>query len=559
LKPDEAMSYPAVRLFVESGRRARSGFAISADNVGEVIRICRQVQGMPLALVLAASWLELLSTAEIAGEIEAGLDFLAADLGDLPARQRSMQAVFDRSWHMMAPEEQAVMARLSVFRDGFTREAAEAVAGANLRILLSLTNKSLLQRRPESGRFTIHELLRQYAATRRRAGDPEEETELAHCRYFARLVGTEVRATRKMFPAYVPARLVHEYDNIERAWFYAVEHGLVDELDDLVGGIYATSFNRGLMPNALIEAAQQALGERGLAGAHALMIRLQLTKLLASHGYEETATLRAAYLEFIPIVEQHGDPLTRFLLYELLIGNHLWLGEADALVWAEAAIRIAPQVNNDFYIHRAEVNDLYANTALGTIDETKLARLETLLVYFDRHYPTDDTILQLLYLLGVAYRKFHDYDKAIHVSTRLLNLAKAWHNLFEIGQATINLAEIRLQMGFPAAAKEPLLDFLDWHLAIGQVWQTLGALWAIVTRFSDLTGGIEKTVPVLSMIYHHPEGVPFHRELIVAVRQDHEAQIGVPAYRAAWESGKTLDYDTVVIRVRAALSTADSI
>jgi DNA-binding SARP family transcriptional activator len=559
MRTDEAMGYPAVRLFVESGRRVQSGFTITEDYVGDVIRICRQVQGMPLALVLAASWLELLSPAEIAGEIEAGLDFLAADLGDLPARQRSMQAVFDRSWQMLTPEEQAVMARLSVFRDGFTREAAEAVVGANLRILLSLTNKSLLQRRPESGRFTIHELLRQYAAARRRAGDLVGETELAHCRYFARLVRVEVRATRMIYQEYVPDRLVHESDNIDRAWFHAVEHGLVDELDDLVLGIFASSHNRGLIPTARIEVAQQALGEQGLAGAHPLMIRLQMTKLRASIGYEEIATLRAAYLEFIPIVEHYGDPLTRVLFYVQLMRIYLWMGDAEALTLAEAVLRIARQIGDDYVLHAAEVHHLTYQMWLGIIDEDKLARLEDLLDLFDLHYPTNGVVLLMLNTLEFAYRKFHEYEKVIQVSTRHLNIAKGWRNLYEIGQASISLAEIHLQMGLPAAAKGHLLDFLDWHLAIGQVWQTLGALWAIVTHFPALLGGKDKIVPILSMIYHHPESVPFHRELILAAEPGYMAEIGESTYRTAWESGKTLDFDTAVKRVRSALASGESI
>lgn len=559
VKADAAMDYPAVRLFVETGRRARSGFVVTTENVVDVVHICRQVQGMPLGLVLAASWLELLSPAEIAGEIESSLDFLAADLGDLPARQRSMQAVFDRSWHMMTAEEQAVMAALSVFRDGFTREAAEVVAGANLRILLSLANKSLLQRRPESGRFTIHELLRQYAATRRRAGDPEGKTELAHCRYFTRLVHTETTATGTIHPVFVPDRLEYEYDNVYRAWFYAVGQGLVDELDDLVGGIYAICFSRGVILNALLEEAQQALRVQGLADAHPTMIHLQLTKLLSMIGYEEIAKLRAAYLDFIPVVEQHGDPAARLLLYLQLVHNHLWLREAEALVWAEAALRVAPQTGDDFYIHLAEARHLDCQTRLDMIDETKLARMEALLAHFSLHYPMNDVILHLFDSLGAVYRQLHDNEKAIQVSTLHLNQAKGWRNLFEIGQASFHLAEIRLQMRLPAAAKEHVLDFLDWHLAIGQVWQTLGALWAIVTRFSAITGGIEKSVMVQSMIYHHSEAVPFHHELILADRADYEARMGVSAYQTAWEKGKTLDFNTAVKRVRSALTAGDSI
>jgi hypothetical protein len=117
-------------------------------------------------------------------------------MSDLPPRQRSIEAVFACSWQMMSADEQRVLARLSVFRGGFTREAAEQVAGANLNTLLSLADKSMLRREADGGRFVMHELVRQFAAQQRQAlapgaiGDGDGPS-LAHCRYYARLMARE--------------------------------------------------------------------------------------------------------------------------------------------------------------------------------------------------------------------------------------------------------------------------------------------------------------------------------------------------------------------------------
>ena len=148
----DALSYSAVQLFVQSARRARVDFELTAESLPPVTRICRLTEGMPLGIVLAAAWIELLSLAEIADEMQADIDFLASEMGDLPPRQHSMRAVFDYSWALLTEPEQQVLAKLSVFRGGFTREAAQAIAGATLRQLLALVNKSLIQRDVGNGR-----------------------------------------------------------------------------------------------------------------------------------------------------------------------------------------------------------------------------------------------------------------------------------------------------------------------------------------------------------------------------------------------------------------------
>jgi tetratricopeptide (TPR) repeat protein len=104
----------------------------------------------------------MLSPKEIADEIETNLDFLSSTRRDLPEKHRSLRAAFDYSWKLLSEEQRAGFEKLSVFRGGFERDAAKKVAGADLRVLVSLVDKSLI-RRNDQGRYEIHELLRQYA------------------------------------------------------------------------------------------------------------------------------------------------------------------------------------------------------------------------------------------------------------------------------------------------------------------------------------------------------------------------------------------------------------
>jgi tetratricopeptide (TPR) repeat protein len=137
---------------------------------------------MPLGVELAATWIEMLSPEEIASEIESSLDFLEAERRDAPERHHSLRAVFDYTWELLSEGEQKALSRISVFRGGFTTEAAREVVGASLKQLQGLMNKSLLHRN-DDGRYDIHELLRQYAADK--LDDKERlRTQERHCEYF---------------------------------------------------------------------------------------------------------------------------------------------------------------------------------------------------------------------------------------------------------------------------------------------------------------------------------------------------------------------------------------
>ena len=149
-------------MFAQSARRARPGFDVVQERQ-QVARICQLVEGMPLAIEMAAAWLKALSSRQIVQELERGLDILSTSMRGVPARHRSMRAVFDHSWNLLTAPERAVMGALSVFRGGFRADAAAAVAGAALLTLAGLVEKSLLRRIPES-RYQVHELLRQYVA-----------------------------------------------------------------------------------------------------------------------------------------------------------------------------------------------------------------------------------------------------------------------------------------------------------------------------------------------------------------------------------------------------------
>jgi len=233
-RPLEA--YSAIALFVQQARRMRPGFALDAASEPAVVRICQLAEGVPLAIELAASWLRVLSGPEILAELEHGLDFLTSSLQNIPARHRSLRAVFEHSWALLSPVEQALFRRLSAFRGGFRREAAAAVVGASLPLLAGLADKSLVRRNAD-GRYEVHELLRQYADEHLRA-DPAEFAQVhdQHCHYYADLLTTYQPQLRGAGPELQAAMAVlnAERENVRAAWNWAVEHRRIVEINQFM-------------------------------------------------------------------------------------------------------------------------------------------------------------------------------------------------------------------------------------------------------------------------------------------------------------------------------------
>jgi predicted ATPase len=219
----EVTGYDAIQLFLQSAHRTRPDFALTAENESDVLRICRLVEGMPLGIVLAAAWLEMLTPQDIVAEMGRDLDFLATEMGDVPERQRSLRAVFNHSWRLLSEREQAVFRQLSVFRGGCTREAAEVITGATLRDLQSLVNKSLLFR-AASGRYLIHELIRQFAAEKL-AEKPDEETAVRdrHSVYYCAFLHKHTENWHTSRQLETLAAVTREADNAQPALRWALE------------------------------------------------------------------------------------------------------------------------------------------------------------------------------------------------------------------------------------------------------------------------------------------------------------------------------------------------
>lgn len=215
-----ASDYSSVRLFAERAERTPAGFTLGQDNLPDVIRICTLVDGLPLGIELAATWVEQLGSASIAETIVQNLDFLETSLRDVPQRHRSMRAVFEGSWRLLNESEAAVLARCAVFQGGFGTAAALAVAGTDEDALAALAGKSLL-RRPAAGRYEMHDLLRQFALEKL----DEDEVYARHSAYYLDWLMQQDEALRGNQARRTVAVAQRDWGNVLQAWRWASQQG----------------------------------------------------------------------------------------------------------------------------------------------------------------------------------------------------------------------------------------------------------------------------------------------------------------------------------------------
>ena len=299
----------SMELFLQRARRAHVGFNATPEDYPAIVHICQLVDGNPLGIELAAAWVRTLACDEIAQELEQGLDFLSISARDTPVRHRSLRAIFDHSWKLLTEEEQRVILRLSVFRGGFRREAAEQVAEANISLLSALVTKSLV-RRSGAGRYDLHELIRQFAAEQL-AERPDEQTasQARHGYYYLTFFSQAEGRFRSSAQRETLEELTAEMDNFRAAWDWAVVHGefaLVEQTVRMFFRLYDTRgwFQEGLdMLDGALNELEMVHGhsppERAdqVALGHLLAIRSWFAYRLAQ--YEQAQAMLERSLEIL--------------------------------------------------------------------------------------------------------------------------------------------------------------------------------------------------------------------------------------------------------------------
>lgn len=213
--PVEAMSCASVRLLADRAAAVRPGFAVDESTVDEVVRICRALDGMPLAVELAAARLRSMTVSQLAARLDDRFRLLTAGSRTALPRHRTLRAVVDWSWDLLEPDERQLLRRLSVFSGGATADAAEAVCGGTPELLSTLVDKSLLTVSEDAEpRYRMLETIKAYGLEQLTAAGEREELRQAHAEWFACFAETGDKYLRRAEQIEWLARFAAEHGNL---------------------------------------------------------------------------------------------------------------------------------------------------------------------------------------------------------------------------------------------------------------------------------------------------------------------------------------------------------
>lgn len=498
----------------------------------------RLVEGMPLAVELAAGWVSLFAPQTIAEELRRDIDLLAGVSHDRPERHHSLVAVFDQSWRLLADDEQRVLRQLAVFQGGFSGGAAARVSGATLPILRRLVDASLLQSDGVSS-YTLHKLVQQGAAKRLRA-HPEEHSQSgdAHCDYYTELFSDQIdRPQEAERPGW--AALIEMIEHVRAAWAWAVVRGRLDQVERLVDGLCAFLARCGLYREGA-----EMLGEAALAaqtvGRRPLLVRLQVrhAECLYRPGQVEEARVllrqsrgdlhrdgtlhdrSRALLLAATMAAARSCSTTAARGYQVSLALAQRAGAraiaASALVGSAGMLRrrgVYPQA-----LQTAE-HGLRLALAAGdhVVADDALNILSAIAIECGDVAGAREAIAQALAVMSWAQYELGHYVEAHRLVNRALAIFSAVEDHIGCVLALYSLGRTSLALDDRAAAWAVLVDALRRAQITGAtpfVPLILTTVAALLAR----AGAVERALVILSLVIEHPASIPMAHEEAAPLR-----------------------------------------
>jgi predicted ATPase/DNA-binding SARP family transcriptional activator len=476
----------SIAVFTARARALDPGFGLSTANAHSLVGICRALDGMPLALELAAARVKLLTTDEILARLERPLEVLAGGQADLPPRQQTLRATIDWSHQLLTEEQQALFARLAVFSGGFTLDAVEAVCGAALEPFAALLDGGLLLReQPASGpaRFRMLDPVREYAAERLDPADAEA-TRARHAAFFVELAETlGPRLTGPEAPRAVD-RLSDDHENLRAVLAYASDH-------DVEVGFRLTSALRRYWEMAargreirewLEQALPTAKGEETPARVGALIVQgrqlvdageyeeapevfsraVDAARGLGLHGDAAFALTQLGWLstaagdieqseeyklEALELARSANDLWVERLALALLAGSRVEAGDfSGAREFLERALALARRIGDARALANTLTNTGWAALRAGDLTAARAALEESRRLCAELGYPV--ATVSTLSMMGLEANLSGEHERAIELLLEALRVGR------EVGRP-INLVEALTELAFAYVGSEP--------------------------------------------------------------------------------------------------------
>ncbi|UCH27009.1 MAG: AAA family ATPase [Trueperaceae bacterium] len=585
--------YDATELLVKSIRNHRADFVVETSSTPAFVRICQLVDGHPLAIELAASWFRLLTPEDIVVEIERGLDILQASTRDLPERHRSLRATFEHSWQLLEDVEQTALRTLAVFRGGFRRRAAGDVAGASLRVLAGLVNKSLLTVGAD-GRYALHPLIHEFCQEKL-AEDPDHVrvAEELHGLYYLRFLEVQETAMQDIAGGIWKDRLDQqreELGNIRAAWDWAVTEARTHEFSRntlLWPFTFVNSLKEGadFIAQAIAKldredpTHQPSLGHLLVAQAQ---IQLWLSEIRPAHN-----SVREG-LNILKVQDDLGD-----IMKGMLVQGWAWWFTGDYLnakaTFEEGLSMARNQKDTEAIIYflvglsavfqelpdSAESRDYHQHAldevrALGNAFNlgnylvhfgaylVNIGRLEEaegqLRLGLDHAREMGDELIKryVLHYLGRVAWRARSYEKAHQRFADALLLAEEHGDRVTEAYALANLSRATVAAGdLPFA-----IDLVRRSLHIGQTIDSPRVMLAALVSLADIRRAqesFEEAVQCLKLVLSHPATEQFYRDEAEQILEVTGLQT-LPAYRVDAECAANVNLERIVREVSVRLT-----
>jgi predicted ATPase/class 3 adenylate cyclase/DNA-binding CsgD family transcriptional regulator len=563
--PDLLAAFESVQLFAEHAALQQRGFVVDDANAAAVAAICARLDGIPLALELAAARLGSLSAPEINVRLDQRFRLLTTGSRTARPRHQTLRALIDWSYDLLSPEERSVFERLSVFAGDWTLDAAEAVASSAgieewqvLDLLAALVSKSLVQTEVIHGatRYRLLETLRAYAAERLvQRGGWLREARSAHLSHYLALVETAAGRLRRPDEVRWLDRLEAEFDNIRAALAFSIADpdGLEPGLR-LAATLRTFVFSRG-HSGEIIEALSALLGRPDARrSTRSLAFALVTTTKLLTH-FDRRPDIPAMAAEAITIARGLGDDaLAADALSALNWFSFLQGDLPAALARSDEAVALARAGTNPSMLVVTLGHRAVFKAESGDLDSSLADYQEVLALA--RVLGDNYTLAVTLVNLGIDQVVAGEFAAALAYLQDGLRVANAHGYQHLSAAAELNLGFAHLVNGDAASARRLLVGVLDRALASSETTWVHGALLGLaLAAGADSDPAVAATLHGAADHQYEQAGQAFDTKESKLRTRDHARlrdALGEAAFEAAHQHGRTL---TQADAIALALST----